>query len=317
MEAAVTSSRAVALAAALALLASSPSPASELPARPAELLAKLRARVASVDARLDGVLGVYVRDLRSGATIEVRPDEAFPTASSIKLAVLHELYRQADEGRIDLSEATRPPVPRVQGGGVLQQLGDRVSLTWRDLAVLMMGWSDNEATNVLVRKVGLDAVNRRLDGLGLAGTRLRRLMMDTTAARRGDENVSTPRELARLAEVVARGDGLSPERAKDQLAVALVADETSPFRRGLPEGTRAVTKPGALEGVRCEAAYVDLPGRPYSAAVMTAYLRRETDGDEAIAEISAALHDTFDRLARGSEYGRLIGAAKQAGPPPR
>jgi beta-lactamase class A len=146
--------------------------------------------------------------------VELRPDEVFPTASSIKLAVLYELYRQAEEGRLDVSEVTRPPVPRVAGGGVLQELGDRVSLTWRDLAVLMIGWSDNEATNVLVRRVGLDAVNRRLDALGLPRTRLRRQMMDLEAARRGDENVSTPREMARLAEIVAKGEGLASERAR-------------------------------------------------------------------------------------------------------
>ena len=306
MEAAVTRPRPLALALTLALLATTHAPGADLPPKPADLLAKLRARVLAVDARLDGVLGVYVRDLTTGATIELRPDEVFPTASSIKLAVLYELYRQAEEGRIDLAEVTRPPVPRVGGGGILQELGDRVSLTWRDLAVLMIGWSDNEATNVLVRRVGLDAVNRRLDGLGLPGTRLRRQMMDLEAARRGDENVSTPREIARLAEIVAKGDSLSPARAADILAVATVADEGSPFRRGLPAGTKAVTKPGALEGVRCEAAWVDVPGRPYSAAIMTAYLRREADGEAAIAELSAAVYDTFDRLARSSDYGRII-----------
>jgi beta-lactamase class A len=306
MEAAVTRARPLALALTVALLAATHAPAAELPPKPAELIAKLRARVLAVDARLDGVLGVYVRDLTTGATVELRAEEVFPTASSIKLAVLYELYRQAEEGRIDLAEVTRPPVPRVGGGGILQDLGDRVSLTWRDLAVLMIGWSDNEATNVLVRRVGLDAVNRRLDGLGLSGTRLRRQMMDLEAARRGDENVSTPREIARLAEIVARGDSLPPTRAADLLAVAAVADEGSPFRRGLPAGTRAVTKPGALEGVRCETAWVDVPGHPYAAAIMTAYLRREKDGEDAIAELSAAIYDTFDRLGRSSDYGRII-----------
>jgi beta-lactamase class A len=131
-------------------------------------------------------------------------------------------------------------------------------------------------------------------------------MMDLEAARRGDENVSTPREIARLAQIVAMGDPLSPARAADLLAVAAVADEGSHFRRGLPEGVRAVTKPGALEGVRCEAAWVDVPGRPYSAAIMTAYLRHEADGEAAIAELSAAIYGTFDRLARSSEYGRII-----------
>jgi beta-lactamase class A len=297
------------MAAGLALSAPLASSA-QLPPKQADLLSKLRTRVEAVDARLDGVLGVCVRDLATGATVELRADEAFPTASSIKLAVLYELFRQAGEGKVDLSETTTPPVPRVQGGGVLQHLGDHVSLTWRDVAVLMMGWSDNEATNVLVRRLGLDAVNRRLDALGLPRTRLRRLMMDIAAARRGDENVSTPREMARLAEVVAAGEALAPERAGDLLAVASVPDDGSPFRRGLPGGVRAVSKPGALEGVRCEAAWVDVPGRPYSAAVMTAYVRDEAAGEAAITEISAAVYATFDRLARGSEYGRAIGPAQ-------
>jgi beta-lactamase class A len=304
MEAAMTR-RPIAVAAASLLFAVAAS-GETLSPKAADLVAKLRAHVGAVDARLDGVLGVYVHDLASGATIELRPDEVFPTASSIKLAVLYELYRQAEEGRVDLGEPTRPPVPRVGGGGVLQELGDRVSLTWRDLGVLMVGWSDNEATNVLVRRVGLPAVNERLGALGLPRTRLRRMMMDLEAARRGDENVSSPREMARLAEVVAKGESLSPARAADLLAVASVADDGSAFRRGLPAGTRAVSKPGALEGVRCEAAWVDVPGRPYTAAIMTAYLRREADGEAAIADLSAAIYETFDRLARSSEYGRIV-----------
>ena len=288
------------------LTGATPAAATPLPAKAAELFAKLHARVQAVDARLDGVLGVYVEDLASGTTLELRADEVFPTASSIKPAVLYELFRQAEERKLDLLEVTRPPLPRVSGGGVLQELGDRVSLTWRDLAVLMMKWSDNEATNLLIRRVGREQVNRRLDALSLGKTRLRREMMDVAAAARGDENVGTPRELARLAAVVARGEGLAPERAKDMLAVATVAASGSRFRRALPEGVRALSKPGELEGVRCEMAWVDVPGRPYAAAIMTAYLKREADGEAAIEELSAAIYSTFDRLARSSEYGRIV-----------
>ena len=106
----------LAAAAVLALAGAAVAPASELPPKQADLLAKLRARVQAVDARLDGVLGVYVRDLTTGATVELRPDEVFPTASSIKLAVLYELYRQAEEGRIDLAEVDAAPCsPRSRG----------------------------------------------------------------------------------------------------------------------------------------------------------------------------------------------------------
>jgi beta-lactamase class A len=277
------------------------------PSKATQLLEKLGRRIDAVDARLDGVLGVYVEDLTTGASVERRPDELFPTASSIKLAILYELYRAADEGRLDLAEVTRPPgAGRVRGGGVLQELGDRVSLTWRDLAVLMIGWSDNEATNLLIRRLGMDGVNRRLDALSLPRTRLRRQMMDLPAAQRGEENVSTPRELARLAALVARGDGLSPQRAADLHAVATVPDDASPFRKGLPADQKAVSKPGSLDGVRCEAAWVDVPGRPYAAAIMTGYLRRDADGEAAISELSAAIYDTFDRLARSSELGRAL-----------
>ena len=279
------------------------------PAAPAEkqtaLWEKLRARIEAVDRRLDGVLGVSVKDLKGGVTLDVRPAEPFPQASSIKLAVLYELYRQAEEGHVDLGELTRPPLPRVRGGGVLQELGDQVSLTWRDVAVLMMGWSDNAATNVLIDRVGMDTVNRRLDALGLRATRLRRKMMDLDAARRGDENVSAPAEMRQLAETMYAGAGLSRERARDMMAVAAVPKD-SPFRVPLPEGLIVADKPGSLEAVRCVTAIVDLPGRPYAVSIMTTYLRHDADGEAAIREISAALYETFDRLARSSDLGRII-----------
>ena len=279
------------------------------PAAPAEkqgaLWEKLRARIEAVDRGLDGVLGASVKDLKGGMTLDVRPAEPFPQASSIKLAVLYELYRQAEEGRVDLGELTRPGLPRVRGGGVLQELGNQVSLTWRDVAVLMMGWSDNAATNVLIDRVGMDAVNRRLDSLGLRATRLRRKMMDLGAARRGDENVSTPTEMRQLAETMYAGAGLSRERARDLMAVAAVPKD-SPFRVPLPESLVVADKPGSLEAVRCVTAIVDLPGRPYAVSIMTTYLRRDADGEAAIREISAALYETFDRLARSSDLGRII-----------
>ncbi|MET0552217.1 MAG: serine hydrolase [Vicinamibacteria bacterium] len=269
------------------------------------LLAHLRARIETVAASLDGVLGVSLRDVKTGAAIDLHAAEPFPQASSIKLAVLYELYRQAEEGRIDLGEVTTPPLPRVGGGGVLQELGGRVSVTWRDLAVMMMGWSDNEATNLLIAKVGMDAVNRRLDALSLPAVRLRRRMLDLEAARAGRENVGTAEQMRRLVEAMHAGTGLPAERAADLRTVASVTKD-SPFRTPLPEGLVVMDKPGSLEGVRCVTAYVDVPGRPYSIAIMTAYLKRDADGEEAIRQVSAAVYETFDRLARSSDLGRVI-----------
>jgi beta-lactamase class A len=280
------------------------------PAHPGEkeevLWSRLRTRVQDVEKRLDGVLGLSVKDLKTGASFEIRPDELFPQASSIKLAVLYELYRQADEGKIDLAQVTRPPLPRVKGGGVLQELGDKVSVTWRDLAVMMTAWSDNEATNILINRLGMPAINHRLeDDLDLEQTRLRRKMMDLEAARRGDENVGTPSEMRRLVEAIYAGKGLSPAAARDIRAV-LATPKDSPFRIPLPEGLVIMDKEGSLEAVRCVTAVVDVPGRPYAVSIETTFLEKDQDGEAAIREISAALYETFDRLARSSDLGRII-----------
>jgi beta-lactamase class A len=269
------------------------------------LWSRLRARLETLEHGVDGVVGISVKDLKTGAAIDIRPDETFPQASVIKLAVLYELFRQAEEGRIDLGEITRPPAARVVGGGVLQELGPSVSLTWHDVAVLMMGWSDNAATNVLIERLGMDAVNRRLDALGLAHTRLRRRMMDLEAARRGEENVSTPAEMRRLIETIYAGTGLSPARAADLRKVTATTMKTN-FRKPLPEGVVVLDKDGELEAVRAAAAVVDLPGRPYAITIMTTYLRRDADGEALIRDVSAAVFETFDRLARSSELGRII-----------
>lgn len=308
MENAVTFASLGLLAVALAQPSPAPAPQEKEPI----LWGKLRAQIESLDRNLDGVLGVAIKDLKTGTTIEVRADRPFPTASSIKVAVLYELYRQAEEGRIDLSQTTRPPVPRAKGGGVLQELGGGVSLTWRDLAVLMMGWSDNEATNVLIEQLGMQAVNDRLASLGLGVTRLRRRMMDLVAARRGDENVATPAELNTLMEAIYEGKGLSSERARDIVSVAATPkwgsgrSAPSPFRLPLPDTLVVADKPGELEGVRCVTALVYLPERPYAATIMTTYLRSDDEGESAIRDISAAVFQTLDRLGRASSLGRII-----------
>jgi beta-lactamase class A len=275
------------------------------------LFTKLHARVERLDAQLDGILGLYVKDLKTGRSLEIRADDVFPTASTIKIAVLYDLYRQAGEGKLDLAEITRPPLPRVRGGGALQELGGQVSLSWRDMAALMLAFSDNEATNQLIARLGMDSVNRRLDGLGLPRTRLRRRMMDLDAARRGDENVSTPSELARLMLTLRDATGLDAARAKDLHEVAALprwdtASNRPPFLVPLPEGVKALEKSGELEGVRAAVAVVELERRPYVAAVMTTHLRRDADGDAAIRDVSALLFETFDRLDRASDLGRVI-----------
>ena len=268
---------------------------------------KLESTINEVDRNLDGVLGVAVLDLSSGRKTLLHSDEVFPQASSIKIAVLAELYRQAQTGKLKLTDLyTVNANDLVPDSSIMGGLTPGLTrITLRDLATMMVAVSDNSATNVLIDRVGMDNVNALMDSLGLTHTRLRRKMMDLKAAGEGRENISTPAEMMTLLEDLYRGKVLNPEMTADFFKM-LSTHKNSFIPRDLPEGLKIANKPGELEGVRNDSGVVFVENRPYVICAMTTYLRHERDGEEAISKISAAAYRMFDRLARASEYGRVI-----------
>jgi beta-lactamase class A len=268
---------------------------------------KLESTINETDHNLDGVLGVAILDLSSGKKILLHADEVFPQASSIKIAVLAELYRQAQAGKLKLTDLyTVQASDLVADSDIMNGLTPGVTrITLRDLATMMVAVSDNSATNVLIDRVGMENVNALMDSLGLAHTRLRRKMMDLKAAGEGRENVSTPAEMMALLENLYRGKVLNREMTDDFFKM-LSTHKQSFIPRDLPEGVKVANKQGELEGVRNDSAVVFVENRPYVICVMTTYLRHERDGEQAISRISAAAFSMFDRLARASEYGRVI-----------
>jgi len=274
---------------------------------------RLRTAISGIEQQLDGVLGVAVLDLTSGQQLLVHPDEVFPQASSIKIAVLAELYHQAEQsiagtrGKANLADSyvvrTEDLVPdsHIMGGltpGV-------TTLTNRDLATIMVAVSDNSATNVLIDRVGMDNVVTLTQRLGLPHTQLRRKMMDLKAASEGRENISTPREMMQLLEHLYRGKVIKSPLLEDFFNV-LATPKQSWIPADLPEDLRIANKPGELEGVRNDSGIVFLKNRPYIICVMTTYLASERAGEEAITRVSAVAYGLFDRLSRASELGRVI-----------
>ena|SRR5450631_531324 len=273
----------------------------------------LRVAVADVEQGLDGVLGVAILDLTSGQQLLIHPDEVFPQASSIKIAVLAELYRQAEQSAHGVKgQATLKDRYVVRAADVVPDsaiLGGLTpgitSLTNRDLATMMVAVSDNSATNVLIDRVGMDNVVRLTETLGLKQTQLRRKMMDLKAAAEGRENISTPREMMGLLEQLYRGKVIGPPLLDDFFTV-LATTKDSWLPRDLPADLKIANKPGALEGVRNDSGIVFLKNRPYVICVMTTYLASERTGEEAITRISSLAYGVFDRLSRASDLGRVI-----------
>ena len=275
----------------------------------ADLHAKLEAEINRVADQLNGVLGYAIKDLSTGESFYRNADLVFPTASSIKLAVLLELMRQDQEGTHSLNEkhtVRHSELPSGDTDPILHMLGDgTVTMTLRDAATFMVVLSDNGATNILIDRAGMNNINAEIARLGLTQTHLRRRMIDIEAARRGDENVSTPRELMVLLEKVRGGGALDAAHTKEYFDV-LGLPKDSLFNKALPSTVRIEDKPGALDAVRSDAGIIEVPGHPFAMSVMTTYLASNDEGERAIKQIARLAYEHFDRLSQSSAYGRVI-----------
>ena len=153
-------------------------------------------------------------------------------------------------------------------------------------------------------------VNATMRSLGLKKTMLRRKMIDIAAARRGDENVATPQEMARLLE------GIYKEKALNKQATAEFIKQLSTLKqsyipRFLPDNVQVANKPGELEAVRNDCGIVYAQNRPFAISVMTAYDRDEKAAERAISEIALEAYHYFELRGKTSEYGRALPPAEK------
>jgi beta-lactamase class A len=132
--------------------------------------ARVRARLDSLDARTS----LYAKHLPSGREIAVRADQPMNALSVIKIPIMVLAYRDAEAGRLDLDERYRiEPEDLRRGSGLLQTFASGLEPTYRDLVTQMIITSDNTATDIMIRRLGLERVNELLADLGYEETRLR------------------------------------------------------------------------------------------------------------------------------------------------
>jgi beta-lactamase class A len=265
---------------------------------------KMDRQIRALDESLDGVLGVEAIDLKSGRVYGYHAKTVFPTASSIKIPILIEMFRAEKAGEFRFTDrVTLTQADIVGGSGELQIALKKgpVTLSVRDLITAMIEHSDNIATNRCIAMARMERVNRLLDDLGFHQTRLRRLMMDTAAAARGDENVSTPCEMAHLLETIYRGEALDRRSCNGMLSILKLVK--ADMRKAVPPNIEVASKPGDLPGVHCETGLVLLPGRPFILSVFSAYL----SGDEnPVQDATRIVYRYFSKLAGSNVYGRKL-----------
>ncbi len=268
---------------------------------------KMVSKIKNIIEQADAVVGVAIKDIRSGEQILINEEEIFPQASSIKIHILSEVYKQASESKFNLTDIRQIQSSyRVGGSGILASLGDKsVSLSIRDYCVLMIVLSDNSATNLLIDLVGMKNVNESLQKNGATKTKLQRVMMDIQSAKEGRENISTPKDVMTILEKMYHGTLVNKQASEDMISL-LKLDKDGALKSGIAASVSIANKGGDVEGVRTDVGIVYLENNPYIICVMTKMLQHTEDGPRIITDISREAFNYFERKVNSNQYGRRI-----------
>ncbi len=260
-------------------------------------------------ADFDGEAAFLAHNLTTGATIGHRPDAVMPTASTIKLIVLAELYRQVEAGAARLGDHLAiHPDDRRGGSGILKDLSPDLVVTVHDHAILMTALSDNTSTAVLVRLLGLERILQSAREWGMTAT--------TATFRSGamrEYATSTPRDLVRLLTLIARDEIISPVACaamRDILVTQQYHDQIARYLPFNPYARDGFEHPGPVivrsksgfsgaAGVRVDAGIVELPENVrYVLCLMTEgssdhLYRPEHDGAALNGRLSRLVFDAW------------------------
>ncbi|MFN2386117.1 MAG: serine hydrolase [Thermoanaerobaculia bacterium] len=285
----------------------------------------LESRIAARVRRFEGTMGVAAKNLDTGEEISVNGDARFPTASLIKVAVMVEVHHKIAEGKF-ARDTVRPLAESDKAGDepvVLNQLHAGLPLTVADLLALMIAFSDNTATNMLVGLVGTANVDRRMESYGLPNTKLFRPTFRDGKADVFPElekefglGMTTPKEAARLFELIAEGKAVSRAVSDEMLALLERQQDRAMIPRSLPwdrdrivvanktgwDEEKVPDAKGFRGEIRTDAAYVRGPRSRFVIAICArrGKDRRPTADNAALlagAEISRIVYDAFEKAA--------------------
>ena len=251
----------------------------------------------------EGVAGLAVKSLTSGNSICIHGDEVFPTASTIKIHILTQLFSLEQKEEIDLSKRVRFTNDMYgAGSGIIHFLENEPEFTIFDVAILMMLVSDNTATNMCIDLAGMKEINTLIQDMGLSETKLRRKMMDPDAINRGEENVSTPNELTAMMEKLYKGN--PTPRVSEQVLTIMSKPKSAYLNKAVGPNIRVANKPGGMDKVICDAGIVFLPNNPYTVSIMTKFAMVDSVSQEAfVIEVAKTIHKSMETLDVANEFG--------------
>lgn len=255
-------------------------------------------------------VGVAFYDLAGGEEFLIKPDESFHAASTMKVPVMMEVFRQAKEGMLSLedyiaikndfisiADNTRYSIAAESDSE--QSLYKRIGQaeTVRELVSLMINASSNLATNILIERVTAPRVMKLMEQLGAKNIRVLRGVEDSKAYQQGLNNTTTARDLMIILRSLAERRAVSSKASDEMVKILLEQKFNEGIPAGLPASVRVAHKTGSITRINHDAAIVYPTNRkPYVIVVLTRGIEDENRAHKLIADISRAV---FDSIAGG------------------
>jgi len=249
------------------------------------------------------MVAVAFHDLHNGQEFFINADESFHPASTIKVAVMMEVFNQVEKKIF--SHADELPVINlfksiVDGSmfsidmqddsetSLYDKLGSTVTV--RELTRLMIVRSSNLATNILIEKVSAACVNSLLKELGVEDVQVLRGVEDNKAFAMGMNNSATARGLMQIAKLLQQGKVVSFDASEDMVNIMREQEFNEGIPAGLPKEYKVAHKTGWNDKIYHDFGIV-FPDRrePYALAIMTSGFEKEQDAHKAVAEISKSI----------------------------
>jgi beta-lactamase class A len=255
-----------------------------------------------------GKVAVAAKHLVTGESFVYHATEVMPTASLIKFPVMIEAYRQAAAKQIDLDRViVLRKQDKVPGSGVLTyHFTDGSTFKLRDAVRLMIVFSDNTATNLVLDAVGIGATAATMNKLGYANTKIHSKVFrrDTTVfperSKQFGLGSTTADEMIRLCQALYRKELVSAVACDEMTDHLRACDDKDKFPRFLPPGVKVAFKTGSLDDTRNAAGIIEWSKGPVALCVLSCENEdkrwvADNAGNRLCAEIARAVYDHFDQ----------------------
>lgn len=258
-------------------------------------------KVLSIINSIEGVAGIVVETSDGTRLIDYNSDYRFPAASIIKIFIMWSLYKKINDGELnetDMIDVSTEPI--VGGCGILQQLKtENLKLTLRDICNLMIVLSDNMATNIVIRVVGMEYINQQIEKLGLGKTSLQRMLMDTEAARKGFDNYTSPNDSLLILKAIISDDSVAEDLRNSMINILKGQILTNHAAHNLPLDFEFAHKTGNLSATLHDVGILYTPNDSYLVSIMLDQLKDIVEGKKIINSIGESIFDGIKEIGKG------------------